>query len=185
MFWNLNHVSCNGSTSILLKFSMLYLSFTIFDGGKNLLRNASTNSSQEVIESYGSSANHLTASPKKENGNNLNRIASWVTLFKLNGEYTSMMLRMCSCVPSYTKPPNNHFNWSSWSMVHVTWNTTLSASGGNLIASVLPTWSQTTLLRFPTSSHYILLLVLVLSPNKKIKQHKRKENSRKVQTTND
>lgn len=49
---------------------MLLFRLTVLEEGKNLLRNASSNSSHVVMESLDSSANHLTASLNKGNGNN-------------------------------------------------------------------------------------------------------------------
>ena len=78
------------SPSNCLKVLISCTSCAIFEGGKNLVRNSSTKSFHEIMESGGWFVNQCLALSPSESGNNLNLSASSVTPLYFTVPHTSM-----------------------------------------------------------------------------------------------
>lgn len=110
----------------------------IFEGGKKRILKAVTNSSHEVIELRGNSANHLHALPINKKGKRLNLTDSWEMFLKENGLHKSTKFLRCSCGSSLANPLKSPFNYKSCNMVLVMWNSALPLLGVNIWPQHLP-----------------------------------------------
>ena len=90
------------------------LSFVVLEGGKYLFKNISVKSSHVVIEFGGNELSQLFALSLKENGNNLNLMASSEIPLCLNVSQSSRNCTKCSFGSSEGKPENWSKFWMIW-----------------------------------------------------------------------